>query len=343
MRLQLGAALAACAVMLAGCSGAIAGKPVAAPGPAALGALPKTIDDSINSPQAGPLAARVIGADPCELINLDAIKQFGPDPRPTEMVGFAACGYRIAAGPGQPSYKFELRLDSHIFENDLITRDFDRQIKREVSKLTTPAGYPLIKRQTSTDSGSCLTDYLLPYENTGFAASIYTAASAPADCAAIEKYVQSISDKILNLPARKDKPSGRSLIGRDPCNGKTQAAAAFSGWTMAKEIGHDGYQCILKFTGDSDVSYKVELEFERRVEQTGTRELNLAGLPGVAIISGNWCTVLLVYRPSSPPGSETAHLISAGVRPSTSAATSLPFDSCTKAERIAADIAVSLS
>ncbi|SDN15726.1 DUF3558 family protein [Allokutzneria albata] len=309
--------------VLAGCASAVVGiaEPGAAPPtttttPRAVAAKDSNAENArvVTSEAGAALMAKLRAADLCLALDPEPMKKFG-EPVTTYM-GPGLPGCKIRSGnPGTevPTHRFEISPSVYTV--------FDRQKDQEVEV----AGHKIYQPTKPGLEGTC--SVRLPIEDSGFAFTIsgYKSKGAwPEACEDAKAYTGAIARKLLAIPARTTPPTGKSLLGKDPCAAQQQFLGEFAGWSPSPVIRNHPYGCRIALTKPGDAySYTLNVFFQYNVEQEVTADtpaVTIAGLSGIRLNKPfmdlpESCAVTLNYRPSEPKGTNTGHLISVELNP----------------------------
>ncbi|WP_086819012.1 hypothetical protein [Allokutzneria sp. NRRL B-24872] len=352
------AAVAVVTLCLAGCASVVVGsaQPGSAPPPTTVSSVPREISSKsvleetlrvASLPESAALMAKFRAADLCLALDPEPLKKYGPKQSTAAGPGLTGCKiFSSDADPNAPTYRFEI--------STRIYTEIDRLRDRDVEER---AGEHRVFRSEKQliDSGCT---YRLPIAESGYAFIIdgykssrqqgqkNTWADACADTLA---YTGAIAAKLLSFPVRTAPPTGKSLLGKDPCAAQQQALAEFPGWTVDRVQRSTPYACNIILTKPGDAySYDLGLDFHRNVEQAVSAEtpaVTIAGLSGIRLNKNLFpgmpehCALSLNYRPSEPKGTSSGHLIGVKLQPTKTAAGGTSAQSlspCSVVDKVAA-------
>ncbi|MCP3798971.1 DUF3558 domain-containing protein [Allokutzneria sp. A3M-2-11 16] len=317
------AAVAAALVttFLTGCASTVVGTAEPGPTPPKTTTRSATAKDAtaetarvVTSEAGAALMARLRAADLCQALDPEPMKKFG-EPVTTFMgPGLPGCKIRAGnSGTEVPTHRFEI--------SPSVYTEIDRQKDQEVEV----AGHKVYLPKKAGSEGSCYVR--LPIEDTGYAFTISGYKSKgtwPEACEEAKTYAGAIARKLLTIPARTTPPTGKSLLGKDPCAAQQQFLGEFSGWSPGSVSRYNPYGCQIALTKPGDeYSYTLGVIYQYNVEQEVTADtpaVTVAGLSGIRLNKPfmdlpESCAVSLNYKPSDPKGTITGHLISVELSP----------------------------
>ncbi|MEU3271874.1 hypothetical protein ABZ639_13575 [Saccharomonospora sp. NPDC006951] len=335
MRIKLGLAIAAAALMLTACADDQAGTGAfAPPGEGGTGEAPSGPPASSTADEpADPVTAhneRIRGTDPCAMAESDEyLKQFGSIQDTLTAPNINECIAR-SGDENADVYLFYLTIDEHWDGGEALNPEPTEVDGREAVKTSAPS-------DDSLDS-SCTIH--VPYQDLPERAAKVRAAKVPVEggdatwpeaCDVTKEYFATILPK-LDAMEPNPNPEPGDIIGHDPCAQKDEIASFFPGWTPEDPEYIGAYTCRIDVTKEgSDYSHTVEVRFslnERQATTSGgntvsSEEIEFEGYEGIktetdaAIVTD--CTNLLIMKPSSNYQENDYHLL--GVTVSSSAET----------------------
>ncbi|WP_086819430.1 YbhB/YbcL family Raf kinase inhibitor-like protein [Allokutzneria sp. NRRL B-24872] len=262
----------------------------------------------VSSQANAELLAKVRAADLCLALDTESMKKFGAKQALAMGPGLSGC--KVLSGNGgdnDPIHRFEVSVN--------VYTDYDRKddVESEVN------GHKLYQAKKRITEFSCTAK--LPIGDSGFAFSISGYKSKgewPDACEEAKTYAGIVAAKLLALPARTTPPTGKSLVGKDPCASQAQIVATMPGWTVDSVARYTPIGCQVGLTkAGEQYKYRFSVIYQYIVEQAigeNTTATTVAGLSGTrynrpASDLPETCSVSLVYRPSEPKGTNTAHLV----------------------------------
>ncbi|GAA4033786.1 hypothetical protein GCM10022247_68550 [Allokutzneria multivorans] len=273
-------------------------------------------------PESAALTAKLRAADLCLALDPEPMKKYGSKQTTTPGPGLLGCKILSGnSGAADPVHRFE--VSTRIYTE--IDRAKDRDVEEEAG------GHKVFRSEKQLIDSGCT--YRLPIAESGYAFIVegYKAvgqgqrATWPEACADTKAYTGAIAAKLLSFPARTAPPTGKSLLGKDPCAAQAQVVAEFPGWTVERVGRATTYACEIVLTKAGDpYSYELGLDFHLNVEQAVTADtpaVSIAGLSGIRLSKNfmpglpEYCTLSLNYRSSEPKGSKNAHLIGVDLQP----------------------------
>ena len=275
--------------------------------------IPDTDVAAATAPGVRALMARIRAADPCLGLDQTYPARFGSVVRETQQKAqdLTACQVVASGTPGTPQVRFRVTLGT----------DLSGQTRGGMTAEQSGSHTIYREPQQNPESNSCA--YRIPFENSGFGATVETTgfidgrgsdqAAWPQACATLKEYLDITADKITALTPRATPPPSPSLLGRDPCTDPVRAAvtAHFTGWRILP-VAYYPYSCYITAMRTATVGVTTRLTFERDAEQVGDpRERDdVAGLPAQYYRSVQDCSVSVVYRRATNREAWDAHNIS---------------------------------
>ena len=292
-------------------------------------AVPKAMHEAVTLPSTEDLMTRIRGADPCELLDRDAMSEYGTvEVEPHQALGLAEC--RLMAVSGGTRVGFGLRLNGYLSEEeraDLVREELD--------------GQEVFHSEPDPGSNGCA--YHVPYGNTGFGAELSVRRYVPGAeeqgpwpeaCEAARNLTARVAPAVVELPARSTPAPEPTLVGKDPCV-VDEVAASLPDWKVGPVGRYQSAQCRFTITQGQD-KIEFDVNFDRDAEQLGEAPANVGGLTGVWFNAyEGQCGLSLIYVPESAPDAWDAQNIGVSVQYQGGYGSPSPLDLCELAQSTA--------
>ncbi|MFE9427376.1 serine/threonine-protein kinase [Kitasatospora sp. NPDC006697] len=316
--------------------------PSASPSPSvAATTVPDKPEQAGAAPAGAALLSRVRASDPCAVLDLTYPTKFGTSVQhvPHPSAPLTECQV-IASNGGANDLSVRFRVN--------LSADLTAGARVQYSPVSS-GGVQMFQGPNSPSDNNC-TVYL-PYGTTGFGASLQVNRYYPQQnsdqapwaeaCSTAAEYAALINPKVQALAMRPAQPTGRSLIGKDPCHGLDPTALATNGWSTATAYYTGAYACVLPLVKE-DTTYRIAVTFKQDAEQTGgsgqSHPITIGHVDGLEFPGTGFCLGSLNFTRQTAQASGDAQLISVDVSPAPASKGSDQLDACPLLETVMTEV-----